>query len=142
MTEFIYALSNPAMPGLLKLGRSARSVEDRATELSSSSGVPLPFRIEHVVPVSDSEYAERDVHQVLCKYRLSVDREFFRCRLDEAIVAMDIAKRVDERRFAEAQQFAKWLMARMDLNKIPQVISWLEGCKAKEVIAALRREAA
>lgn len=42
----------------------------------------------------------------------------------------------------EAEQFAEWIMARTDLHELPQIISWLEGCKTKEVIAALRREAA
>lgn len=43
---------------------------------------------------------------------------------------------------SEAQQFAAWLMERVDLNELPVVISWLEGCKPKDVIAALRRDAA
>jgi hypothetical protein len=42
----------------------------------------------------------------------------------------------------EAEQFAEWIMARADLAELPTLISWLEGTKAKDVIAALRREAA
>jgi ParB-like chromosome segregation protein Spo0J len=42
----------------------------------------------------------------------------------------------------DAEQFAEWLMARTDLDELPTIISWLEGTKAKDVIAALRREAA
>ena len=42
----------------------------------------------------------------------------------------------------EAEQFAEWLMARTDLAELPTIISWLEGTKAKDVIAALRRQAA
>ncbi|WP_431490940.1 ParB N-terminal domain-containing protein [Paraburkholderia fungorum] len=41
----------------------------------------------------------------------------------------------------EAEQFADWLHARADLNELPTIISWLEGTKAKDVIAALRRQA-
>jgi ParB family chromosome partitioning protein len=41
-----------------------------------------------------------------------------------------------------AEEFASWLMERTDLNEMPTIISWLEGTKAKDVIAALRREAA
>jgi hypothetical protein len=33
-------------------------------------------------------------------------------------------------------------MARTDLNELPTIISWLEGTKPRDVIAALRREAA
>lgn len=42
----------------------------------------------------------------------------------------------------EAEQFAEWLMARTDLQELPSIISWLEGTKPKDVIAALRRRAA
>lgn len=42
----------------------------------------------------------------------------------------------------DAEQFAEWLMARTDLHELPTVISWLEGTKPRDVIAALRREAA
>ncbi|MDR3736054.1 MAG: ParB N-terminal domain-containing protein [Acidobacteriaceae bacterium] len=44
--------------------------------------------------------------------------------------------------YTEAQQFADWLLARTDLHELPTLISWLEGCKPKDVIRALRREAA
>ena len=42
----------------------------------------------------------------------------------------------------EAEQFADWIMARADLGEINTLIAWLEGTKAKDVIAALRRQAA
>lgn len=42
----------------------------------------------------------------------------------------------------DAEQFADWLMARTDLAELPVIIAWLEGTKAKDVIAALRRLAA
>lgn len=42
----------------------------------------------------------------------------------------------------DAEQFAEWLLARLDFNELPTVISWLEGTKPRDVIAALRREAA
>lgn len=42
----------------------------------------------------------------------------------------------------EAEQFAEWIMARTDLAELPTIISWLEGTKAKDVIASLRRQAA
>lgn len=42
----------------------------------------------------------------------------------------------------EAEQFADWIMARADLGEVNTLIAWLEGTKAKDVIAALRRQAA
>jgi ParB-like chromosome segregation protein Spo0J len=42
----------------------------------------------------------------------------------------------------EAERFAEWLMERTDLDELNTIISWLEGAKPKDVIAALRRLAA
>ncbi len=42
----------------------------------------------------------------------------------------------------KAEEFAEWLMARIDLREITQMIDWLEAAKSKQVIAALRRKAA
>lgn len=42
----------------------------------------------------------------------------------------------------EAQRFAEWLMERCDDQDIPMLVSWLEGTKPREVIAALRRQSA
>lgn len=43
----------------------------------------------------------------------------------------------------EAEQFAQWLSVRIDgPAEQNAVIAWLEGTKPRDVIAALRREAA
>jgi ParB family chromosome partitioning protein len=42
----------------------------------------------------------------------------------------------------EAERFAEWLMERCDDSDVPMLVSWLEGVKPREVIAALRRQAA
>ena len=45
-------------------------------------------------------------------------------------------------RMTEAEQFANWLMEHSDLSQMPVLISWLEGTKPRDVIAAMRRIAA
>lgn len=42
---YVYVLSNPCMPGIVKIGKTTRSVEDRANELYQT-GVPEPFKVE------------------------------------------------------------------------------------------------
>lgn len=121
MSEYIYIMSNPSMPGLLKVGRSDNP-DRRSQELSAHTGVPTPFFVERAVEVADSEYAERDAHDILCRYRVSFVREFFRCDLAEAIAAIDVAKKVDKSRLEQATKFAQWIMARTDLNELPTII--------------------
>ena len=90
-TGYIYILSNTAMPGLLKIGRTNRQPELRARELRTT-GVPHPFVLEHYVEVENSALAEKQLHQLLQKQgaRISTDREFFSTDLCEAISALDL----------------------------------------------------
>lgn len=90
-TGYIYVLSNVAMPGLLKIGRTDRQPELRARELRTT-GVPHPFVLEHYIEVEDSVKAERQLHQLLQSRgaRMSADREFFSVDLNDAIAALDL----------------------------------------------------
>lgn len=51
----------------------------------------------------------------------------------------DAKKTNDAIAFRDADDFANWLMTRLDLSELPTLISWLEGTKPKQTIAALRR---
>jgi ParB-like chromosome segregation protein Spo0J len=42
----------------------------------------------------------------------------------------------------DAEQFAAWLMSNSSIEEVPMLISWLEGTRSRDVIAALRRAAA
>lgn len=75
--EFIYILTNRSLPGLVKIGRTDRSVAERVRELSAHTGVPTEFTIFREFRVSNSVSIERAVHVRLGEYRLSENREFF-----------------------------------------------------------------
>ena len=85
---FIYILSNPSMPGLIKIGKTTREVEGRANELYQT-GVPVPFVVEYSLYTPDCDYVEREVHSALEKYRVAENREFFVATLKEAIDAVE-----------------------------------------------------
>lgn len=79
----IYVLSNPAMPGLLKIGFTQRSnTKFRVLELSKNTAVPLHFVLEVEHPVENPMQFERLIHARLDQYRLSPDKEFFKVELD------------------------------------------------------------
>ena len=74
---YVYVLSNPAMPGLLKIGMTTGCVDARATQLSST-GVPLDFVVEARYKCSDCADFERFVHTSLSEYRFNDKKEFFK----------------------------------------------------------------
>ena len=55
----VYVLTNEAMPGIVKIGRtSGDTVERRVAELSRATGVPLPFRVAVARRVHDAVKVE------------------------------------------------------------------------------------
>ena len=61
----IYVLANPAIPGLVKVGKTSRSVDARIKELSSATGVPSEFMLIYEQSFVDVDNAERQVHVIL-----------------------------------------------------------------------------
>ena len=83
MDEFVYIVTNPSIPGQIKVGRTS-NLKRRLKELQSS-GVPTPYHYEFVILVEDSKTAESSAHYVLRFNRVSSNREFFKIDVAEAI---------------------------------------------------------
>jgi len=80
MSGFVYAFTNRAMPGLVKIGW-ASDVKQRRSQLSNTSGVPVSFDCLYASEVKDAEDAkekEKIIHEILEHARFNVKREFFR----------------------------------------------------------------
>jgi hypothetical protein len=91
-TGYIYILINPLMPGLLKIGKTRRTPDARAEELSGDTGVPAEFIVAYETPVSDCDAAEAEIHRKLGNFRSNKNREFFKIDLRYAILtAMEVA---------------------------------------------------
>lgn len=82
-TGYVYCMSNPAMPGLLKIGYTERPVEDRLQEANSSTWVPADFSIELAKYVRDPNHKEQVIHRILKDDRANPKREFFRTSPEE-----------------------------------------------------------
>jgi DNA segregation ATPase FtsK/SpoIIIE-like protein len=87
---YIYALINYSMPGLVKVGRTARPPLDRLDELSGATGVPTPFQLVFDILVPDAPSAEQALHAILTErgYRYSDNREFFHAPIHEVVSLM------------------------------------------------------
>ncbi|MFH0254399.1 GIY-YIG nuclease family protein [Roseovarius aquimarinus] len=77
---YVYALANPAMPGLIKVGRTQRHPQERAQELSNATGVAMPFVLLYYVFLEDCVRGEQIAHEQLSRVgtRFREGREFFR----------------------------------------------------------------
>lgn len=79
----VYILSNPSMRGLLKIGYTTRTAEERVSELSGQTNMPTAFKVEWVLPViGDPMAVEQRAHTLLAKKKEG--KEFFRTSLEEA----------------------------------------------------------
>lgn len=77
---FIYILSNDSLKeNLLKIGKTSKQTESRTNQLSSSTSIPEKFKIEAEFEFSDINWAEREIHIRLSKYRPNKRKEFFNC---------------------------------------------------------------
>jgi hypothetical protein len=87
---YIYALINPSLEGLVKVGRTRRDPTDRVKELSASTAAPTPFVLAYDVYVDDCQAAEAYLHSLLARrgYRVSENREFFNAPLKDVVKAM------------------------------------------------------
>ena len=88
---WVYILTNPALPGMVKVGLTTRSLTERAGELTAASGVPLPFVVAWGRAVTDCAFVEKAVHRMLDDRRVSGKREFFRCDVATARQVIEAA---------------------------------------------------
>ena len=84
----VYIISNPAMPGLVKIGKTI-NLEARLQSLYSS-GVPMPFRCIYAKDVDNYSEVERKLHKGLNSHRENSNREFFRIPEEEVINFLEL----------------------------------------------------
>ena len=84
---FTYVLSNPAMPGMVKVGYTTALAEGRDKELNSTD-VPLPYAVEFGAMTSFPDKVTARAHQMLDWQRVAKDREFFQVAPHLAIEAV------------------------------------------------------
>ncbi len=81
---YVYILVNASMPDLVKIGKTDRTVDQRASELFTT-GVPQSFEIAFALPSEAYENLESQIHYELDAYRVNPYREFFRFPVDGAV---------------------------------------------------------
>lgn len=118
MTEgYLYCFSNNCMPGILKIGMTERTPEDRLQEANSSDTwrPPIPYKIEFAKKVNYPKQKESKLHLLLSQYteRIHPKREFFRVSPEEVKAFFDLIDGVlwtcvgEEEEEEELEEFVK-----------------------------------
>lgn len=87
MKGYVYVMMNPLYQGIVKIGKTTKDPEERARELSSSTGVATPFVVVYKREFYDCDLAEKLAHAVLTEKgcRVNDAREFFNISIPDAI---------------------------------------------------------
>ena len=86
---YVYVLTNPSMPGIVKIGRSIHGGQGRADALyKNDTGVPTPFVLEFEMMFDDCVEAEKTIHRCYSEKRINPGREFFSVAVDQAVVLL------------------------------------------------------
>ena len=91
MSEIIYILSNPTMPGIIKIGHTS-NLKERVRNLSSPPGVPVPFEVYYACIVEDCKKVEKGVHDGFGDHRVNKKREFFRLNPERVLAILKLVE--------------------------------------------------
>jgi len=91
----VYVLSNPAMPGLVKIGRTDNQDANNRIGQLYTTGVPVPFTIEYACKVENPDQVEKALHIAFAPQRINPKREFFQIDPGQAIAILRLLNTED-----------------------------------------------
>lgn len=88
----VYLLTNPVMPGLVKIGMTTREDIDARLKELYSTGVPVPFECQYACRVNKNDCAkiESALHTAFAPQRVNLNREFFRIQVGQAKAILEL----------------------------------------------------
>lgn len=88
----VYLLTNPAMPGLVKIGMTTREDLDARMKELYSTGVPVPFECQFACRVKKTDCAkiEKALHTAFAPDRVNANREFFKIQVGQAKAILEL----------------------------------------------------
>ena len=93
----VYLLTNPVMPGLVKIGMTAQEDIDKRMKELYTTGVPVPFECQFACRVkkSDCVKIEKALHTAFESQRINANREFFRIQVNQAKAILELFHHTD-----------------------------------------------
>ena len=91
MPGIIYILTNPSMPGIVKIGKTnSQGLQERMSRLYNTS-VALPFHCFYACEVENQDLVEKKLHDAFDDHRVNQSREFFEIDPDRVKSALELA---------------------------------------------------
>ncbi len=93
----VYLLTNPCMPGLVKIGMTAQEDIDKRMKELYTTGVPVPFECQFACSVNKKDCAkiEKALHTAFDPQRVNKNREFFRINVEQAKAILELFHHTD-----------------------------------------------
>jgi hypothetical protein len=131
MTEHIYVLSNPSVPGVVKIGKTASSLDQKMAELHAADD-PIPLLLEFYAHVKNGEASERAAHAALAEHRIDMEHKFFRTSAEHALktivpvigehVAVDVSEVNKPLTPEEAYERRRLIAERKEAERVAKII--------------------
>ncbi|KWW27218.1 MAG: hypothetical protein AUK63_2357 [bacterium P3] len=88
----VYLLTNPVMPGLVKIGMTAQEDIDKRMKELYTTGVPVPFECQFACKVKKADCAkiEKALHTAFAPQRVNANREFFKIQVEQAKAILEL----------------------------------------------------
>lgn len=88
----VYLLTNPVMPGLVKIGMTTQEDIDKRMRELYTTGVPVPFECKFACKVKkrDCVKIEKALHKAFDPQRINQNREFFRINVEQAQAILEL----------------------------------------------------
>jgi hypothetical protein len=100
----VYVLTNPAMPGLVKIGRTDNQDANSRIGQLYTTGVPVPFTLEYACKVANPDEVEKALHIAFGPQRINPKREFFQIEPEQAIAILQLLNTEDATEEVSAQK--------------------------------------
>ena len=88
MSGIVYLLTNEAMPGLVKIGKTTGDDPQVRMDQLYNTSVPVPFDCALAVRVEDPSGLEKALHTAFGPNRINPKREFFKIDIEQAAVLL------------------------------------------------------
>jgi len=123
MSEIVYILTNEAMPDYIKIGKT-NDIVRRIQDLDWTN-IPLPFKCYYAALVKDSNFVEKQIHQIFTDSRTRSNREFFKVNPERVVAAIklieiqDVTPRQDTEGYADVkEELEKIYTKRFNFNAV------------------------